>query len=305
MTAAHRDKSNSDNELHPEYHCYINSCQRLDSDEQKALVLRLQQNPTDDEAKQLLVDSTIRLIVKIARRYKGQGVPLQDLVQEGIIGLFNSIPKFDTGRATTFSTYATFWIRQRITRYLRDTTLTIRVPAYRHDQLHQIEEEKYCRAQDRGRMPSRADLEEMVEDMIRGEDKKLEPWSLTPSELLTLRTSHIPWEEPAFDDDLGNANVQGDYIPYPDDPEMLDLVEHSGLRDVIQTILDGFKNERERMVVQMFFGLPPYRHRYILDEIGKKLGVTRERARQLKQAGLRHFRHPKNRRILKAYLNEN
>jgi RNA polymerase primary sigma factor len=261
--------------------------------EQIELVKRIQNDPTDEESKRLLVDSCIRLVMKIAVKYAGLGIPLDDLVQEGVIGLFKAVERFDPGLGHYFSTYATHWIRQTVSRYLFSHRNTIRLPVYRNDQASKVRKLRSKLAQELGRSPSGQELEKAVEEI----EPKL--WGMTAADLLKLGREPASLDTSYLDD---ADDTLGDIISDPDDLALSEVATHQQLRACLNEIIDGWEDEREKDVIRMYYGLEPYGYTRTLDEIGEIYEITRERVRQIKQGAMRKLRHLKNRRKLAEFL---
>lgn len=270
----------------------MNNAVQVAPDEQIELVLRVQTDPDDQEAKRLLVDNFVRLVMKVAVGYSGMGVPLDDLIQEGVIGLFRAAGKFEPERGCCFSTYATHWIRQAVSRYVKDNQRTIRLPVHRGDQIMRVAKLQTRMAQKLGRNPTDRELEKATKE----QERTLA--GLTAAELLALRHQPLSLDHPCLAD---SDDSLGDFIP-ENAPSPADFAASEELRQALAIIIDEWEDEREQDIVRMYFGLEPYGAGRTLEEIGEVYGITRERIRQIKAVAMARFRHPRNMRRLRAFL---
>jgi len=238
-------------------------------------------------AREHLIAANTRLVVSIAKKYKGQGIPFSDLIQEGNLGLIRAVEKFDYQRGYKFSTYATWWIRQAVTRGLSDQRRTIRVPVHMSDRIRRLRRVAIEFEQTWGRDPT---LEELAVEMDI-EPEKLE-WMLQANQ--PLASLEQPVGE-AKDKELGSF--------IEDDNESLmppEATSHHLLQEILDDILITL-TPREARIIRLRFGLQNGK-RYTLDEIGKKFGLTRERIRQIESDALRKLRHPRRTRRIREYL---
>lgn len=267
------------------------SKRELDCDREKAPTQQkrlLEQRIEDgDEARDHLIKANTRLVVSVAKRYMGRGVPFLDLIQEGNLGLMKAVEKFDYHRGFRFSTYATWWIRQTITRSIADQGRTIRVPVHMVDRIRQLYKVTHEMEQNMGRMPTNEELAERLETTT----SKIE-WMLRVSWLPLSLESPINDEEE--DSELGQF-VEDQVTPTPSQSAYSKL-----LREKIEEVLETLP-PREARILRLRFGLENG-HNYTLEEVGDKFGLTRERIRQIESKALRRLRHPRRARQLREYL---
>ncbi|MEW5831158.1 MAG: sigma-70 family RNA polymerase sigma factor [Chloroflexota bacterium] len=255
----------------------------------EAAALRRQLEPVVDDgqrAREHLIKANTRLVVSIAKRYIGSGVAFLDLIQEGNLGLMKAVEKYDYTKGFRFSTYATWWIRQTITRAIADQARTIRVPVHMSDRIRQLYRANHELEQRLGRTPT---IEELASGV--GLDVRKVQWIMKVSWLPLSLESPVGDEE---DSELGNF-IEDKFSPTP-----MQSAYQSMLKEKLDEVLSSLP-PREARVLRMRFGLDDGTA-YTLEEVGQKFGLTRERIRQIEGKALRRLRHPKRARQLKEYL---
>ncbi len=256
----------------------------LSPEEETALAMRIMEG--DSKAKKRLSEANLRLVVSIAKRYVGRGMQFLDLIQEGNLGLIKAVEKFDYTKGFKFSTYATWWIRQAITRAIADQARTIRIPVHMVETINKVKKVSSQLLHKNGHEPS---AEEIAAEMNMPVDKV--------REIMRVAQEPVSLETPIGEEEDSHL---GDFIPDDEAPAPAEAASHTLLKEQLDDVLTSL-TEREAKVLRLRFGLEDGRPR-TLEEVGKEFDVTRERIRQIEAKALRKLRHPSRSKKLKDFL---
>ena len=256
----------------------------LSAEEEVELAIRMSEG--DVAAKKRLSEANLRLVVSIAKRYVGRGMQFLDLIQEGNLGLIKAVEKFDHTKGFKFSTYATWWIRQAITRAIADQARTIRIPVHMVETINKVKKVNSQLLHENGHEPTNEQIAEKLEMPVE-----------KVREIMRVAQEPVSLETPLGEEEDSHL---GDFIPDEDAPAPSDMASHTMLKEQLAEVLSTL-TPREEKVLRLRFGLEDGRSR-TLEEVGKEFNVTRERIRQIEAKALRKLRHPSRSKKLKDFL---
>ena len=256
----------------------------LSAEEEVELAIRMSEG--DVAAKKRLSEANLRLVVSIAKRYVGRGMQFLDLIQEGNLGLIKAVEKFDHTKGLKFSTYATWWIRQAITRAIADQARTIRIPVHMVETINKVKKVNSQLLHENGHEPTNEQIAEKLEMPVE-----------KVREIMRVAQEPVSLETPIGEEEDSHL---GDFIPDEDAPAPSDVASHTMLKEQLAEVLSTL-TPREEKVLRLRFGLEDGRSR-TLEEVGKEFNVTRERIRQIEAKALRKLRHPSRSKKLKDFL---
>ena len=256
----------------------------LSAEEEVELAIRMSEG--DVAAKKRLSEANLRLVVSIAKRYVGRGMQFLDLIQEGNLGLIKAVEKFDHTKGFKFSTYATWWIRQAITRAIADQARTIRIPVHMVETINKVKKVNSQLLHENGQEPTNEQIAEKLEMPVE-----------KVREIMRVAQEPVSLETPIGEEEDSHL---GDFIPDEDAPAPSDVASHTMLKEQLAEVLSTL-TPREEKVLRLRFGLEDGRSR-TLEEVGKEFNVTRERIRQIEAKALRKLRHPSRSKKLKDFL---
>ena len=257
----------------------------LNAEDEKKYAVRMKNG--DENAKNKIVEANLRLVVSIAKKHVGKGMAFLDLIQEGNLGLMKAVDKFDSEKGYKFSTYATWWIRQAITRAIADQARTVRIPVHMVETIHRVSRISRQLLQELGREPTPEEIAANIDNMTPEKVRDTMKYALEPVSL----------ETPIGEEEDSHL---GDFIPDEDSPSPSESAAYTLLKEQINEVLKTL-TPREEEVLRLRFGLDDGRAR-TLEEVGEKFDITRERIRQIEAKALRKLRHPSRSKKLRAYL---